>query len=128
MGSEDPRKRVIDICGAFPEATVEEMGPHVGFKVRKKTFAWYLEDHHGDGKVALSCKVPAGEQTFLIASNPERFYKPAYTGAKGWIAIRLDVDELNWDEVIEFAVDSYRLIAPKRLGAALAVESHDPNS
>jgi hypothetical protein len=110
-----PRDRVIKICEALPEVIVEEHGLHVGFKIRSKTFAWFLDDHHGDGKIALSCKVPPGEQEDLIASDPERFYEPAYTGPKGWIAIRLDVGEVDWKEVTELAADTYRLIAPKRL-------------
>jgi hypothetical protein len=75
------------------------------------------QNHQGDGRTALCCKAAPGEQDVLIAAGPDRFYKPAYLGSKGWIALRLDIDGVGWDEAAELALDSYRLIAPKRLAA-----------
>jgi predicted DNA-binding protein (MmcQ/YjbR family) len=116
--SEDERLvRLATICEAFPEVEREYMGVHARFVVRKKTFAYFLNDHHGDGIVALCVKVVPGENSELIGSDPERFYRPAYLGANGWVGLRLDVDEIDWDEVAAFAANSYRLIAPKRLAA-----------
>jgi hypothetical protein len=112
----DPRARLIAICRAFPEVT-SDGDQHVNFRVRNRTFAWYLEDHHGDGRVALCCKAAPGEQEALIGSDPARFYRPAYLGARGWIAVRLDTGDVDWDEVAELALDAYRLTAPKRLRA-----------
>ena len=116
--SEDERLvRLATICEAFPKVEREYMGVHARFVVRKKTFAYFLNDHHGDGIVALCVKVVPGENSELIGSDPERFYRPAYLGANGWVGLRLDVDEIDWDEVAAFAANSYRLIAPKRLAA-----------
>jgi hypothetical protein len=56
-----------------------------------------------------------GDNEGLIAAHPERFYMPAYIGPRGWVALRLDVGGLDWNEVAELVVGSYRLIAPKRL-------------
>ena len=39
--------RLTKICLALPDATREVMGSHAGFRVRKKTFAYFLNDHHG---------------------------------------------------------------------------------
>ena len=44
----DPLPRLTKICLALPETMRENHGQHAGFLVRKKTFAWYLNDHHGD--------------------------------------------------------------------------------
>ena len=118
--SEDPRlTRLAAICKAFPEVERERMGVHSRFAVRKKTFAYFLSDHHGDGIVALCVKVVPGENDELIASDSERFYRPAYLGANGWVGLRLDVGEIDWDEVAAFAANSYRLLAPKQLAAQL---------
>jgi len=114
----DPRARLVAICGAFPEVT-SSGDQHVTFRVRNKTFAYYLEDHHGDGRTALCCKAAAGEQQALVASDPMRFYRPAYLGPRGWVAVRLDLDDVDWDEVAELALEAYRLTAPKRLQALL---------
>jgi phosphoribosylglycinamide formyltransferase-1 len=55
--------------------------------------------------------------------TPDRFYIPAYLGPKGWVALRLDRGEIDWDEVAELVSGSYRLIAPQRLAAQIgAVE------
>ena len=116
--------RLTKICLALPETTRECHGHHAGFRIRKKTFAYFLNDHHGDGIVAVTCKVLPGDNTALGAANPTRFYMPAYIGSKGWIALRLDRGDIDWDEVTELVTGSYRLIAPKRL-AALAAVSRD---
>lgn len=59
-------------------------------------------------------------QEALVEQDPERFWVPAFVGRHGWIGIRLDLDEPNWDEVEEFVRDAWLLTAPKRLRAALA--------
>lgn len=116
------RQQLIDEIEAFPEAVSEvggDSGQHVGFTVRKKRFAWYLDDHHGDGVVALTCKAPLGVNTEMAAAEPDRFFIPAYTGKRGWLGIRLDIDVLDWDEIARLIEDAYRLTAPKSLIAQL---------
>jgi hypothetical protein len=120
--AEDRRLiRLTKICLALPEASREYHGRHAAFRVRKKTFAYFLNDHHGDGIVAVTCKVLPGDNTALIAANPARFYMPAYIGPKGWVALRLDQGDIDWDEVSELVTGSYRMVAPKRLAAAAKV-------
>ena len=110
------RQRVLDICLALPEAT-RQGERQLSFQVRGKSFAYYMDDHHGDGRIAVAFKAAAGENRELIASDPDRFYLPAYVGPKGWVALRLDAGEVDWSEFAELALDSYRLVAPKRLAA-----------
>src|SRR3984957_1069337 len=113
---EEPRlARLTKICLALPEATRECMSSHAGFYVRKKTFAYFLNDHHGDGIVSVACKALPGENTALAAAQPDRFYLPAYVGPRGWVALRLDRGAIDWDEVAELMTVSYRLTAPKTL-------------
>src|SRR5580658_9989209 len=120
---EEPRLiRLTKICLALPEATRECRNSHAGFYVRKKTFAYFLNDHHGDGIVSVACKALPGENTALAAAQPDRFYLPAYIGPKGWIALRLDIGKVDWQEVAELVTASYRQIAPKRLIALLPAQ------
>jgi YjbR protein len=119
-GDDARLTRLATICAAFPEVERERMGVHTRFVVRKKTFAYFLNDHHGDGIVSFCVKVVPGENSELIASDPERFYRPAYLGANGWVGLRLDTGEIGWDEVAAFAANGYRLLAPKRLAGQLA--------
>jgi len=118
---EDTRLvRLTKMSLALPEAARRITGQHATFLVRKKTFAYYLDDHHGDGIVSVCCKVALGENTDLVTLDPEKFYLPAYIGSKGWVALRLDRGEVDWDEVAELVTGSYRLIAPKRLASLVA--------
>jgi predicted DNA-binding protein (MmcQ/YjbR family) len=113
---EDARLvRLTKICLALAEATRDYNGQHAGFYVRKRTFAYFLNDHHGDGIVAVTCKVLPGDHKVLAASNPDKFYIPAYIGSRGWVALRLDRGEIDWEEVGELVAGSYRLVAPKTL-------------
>ena len=117
---EDVRlKRVTSICLSLPEATREYNGQHAGFLVRKRHFAYYLDNHHGDGIVGINCKVLAGDNARLIASDPAKFYLPAYIGGRGWVGLRLDRGEIDWDEVKEILTHSYLQTAPKRLAALI---------
>jgi len=121
---EEPRLiRLTKICLALPEATRECMNSHAGFTIRKKTFAYFLNDHHGDGIVSVACKALPGENTALAAAQPVRFYLPAYIGPKGWVALRLDIGKVDWGEVAELVTASYRQIAPKRLVALLPAKA-----
>lgn len=119
---EDPRlTRLTKICLALPGASRETLGGrHAGFTVRKKTFCYFLDNHHGDGIVGINCKVLPGDNTALIAADTKKFYMPAYIGSRGWVGLRLDIGKVDWEEVTELVTHSYRLIAPKRLAASVA--------
>jgi hypothetical protein len=114
--NEDSRLvRLTRICGTLPEVTRTCHGSHATFLVRKKIFSYFLNDHHGDGIVAVTCKVLPGDNVALAAAQPARFYLPPYIGPRGWIALRLDVGKIDWEEVSELVTGSYRLVAPKSL-------------
>ena len=113
--SEDARlARLTKICLALPDSTREVMGDHAGFRVRKKTFAYFLNDHHGDGIVSVCAKVLPGDNTALISAQPARFYLPGYIGPRGWVALRLDRGAIDWKEVSELVKTSYQLVTTKR--------------
>jgi len=112
-------RRLTEICLAFPDATREVTGRHAGFHVHGKTFAYFVDDHHGDGIVGVCAKVVAGKNAALIASDAQRYYKPAYLGPRGWVGLRLDGGTIDWDDVTELVSESYRLIAPKALSARI---------
>jgi phosphoribosylglycinamide formyltransferase-1 len=114
--SEDPRlTRLSQLALALPEATRVISGAHAQFLVRKKTFAYFLDDHHGDGIVAVTCKVLPGDNKSLAEAQPTRFYLPAYIASKGWVALRLDRGRIHWKEVSDLLMGSYALVAPPKL-------------
>ncbi len=113
------RERIAKICLELPETEREDGHDYCGFRVRKKNFAYFLNNHHGDGIIGLWCKVLPGDNKALIDADPRRFYMPAYVGSRGWVGLRLDAGEPDWEEVRELLVGSYLLIAPKRLADAM---------
>ena len=121
--AEDPRlTRVTEIALALPDVTRQIYGSHAQFLVRKKTFSYFLDDHHGDGIVAVTGKVLPGDNKALVEAQPHRFYLPAYVASRGWVALRLDVGKIDWDEVRELLLGSYTLLAPKRLADRVKAE------
>jgi phosphoribosylglycinamide formyltransferase-1 len=111
--------RLTKLCLALPEVTCERIGSHASFRVRKKVFAYFLDDHHGDGITSLCWKAELGENAELAAAAPKRFYIPAYIGPRAWAALRLDRGAIDWDEVDELVRASYAAVAPARLAAQI---------
>jgi hypothetical protein len=104
---------VTKIAQALPGAVCEQKGDHAIFRVRKKVFAYFLNNHHGDGIVSICGKTLPGDHTALVASDPKKFYLPAYIGPRGWVGLRLDVGKIDWEEVGELLKGSYLMTAPK---------------
>jgi hypothetical protein len=114
------RERLVKICRKLPEVSHDERGDgHIAFMVRKKIFAYYLFDHHGDGMIAFCCKSTLAEQRRLIRNDPESLFVPAYLGARGWVAIRLDLDEVDWSTIDDLAKGAYQSLAPRKLSALI---------
>ena len=114
--------RVMRICHVLPEARYEIHARHATFLVRQTVFAYYLNDHHGDGIIGVVGKVLPGDNAALIAAHPAKYYMPAYVGPRGWVGLRLDVAGVDWNEVAELLVGSYKLVAPNRLALLAKVE------
>jgi hypothetical protein len=109
---------VRDICLALPEAHEKEAWGAPTFRVRDKQFAMYVDNHHGDGQLALWCNATHDVQEAMVAADPERFFVPPYVGPRGWVGVHLDKG-LEWKVIAELVRDAYRKTAPKRLRALL---------
>lgn len=107
-------KHLTNICFLLDGAECEPNASHATFRAKKKVFAYFLDNHHGDGIVAVACKVNPGDNVELVRTQPERFYLPAYIGPRGWVALRLDTGKVDWEEVRELVSESYRLTTAKR--------------
>lgn len=116
------RGRVRELALALPEADeVTSHGMPCFGIVKGKKFAWFSEDHHGDGRIALLVKISgADEQAALIEMDADRYYRPAYFG-DGWIGIRLDLGDTDWDAIADWLRKSWLAVAPKKLAGLMAV-------
>jgi hypothetical protein len=111
-------KRVRAICLALPETEEKEAWGSPTFRLKKgKMFAMYVNNHHGDGEIALWLNAPAGIQSLLVEAAPDKFFIPPYQGVFGWIGVRLD--QTKDDEIANHVREAYRMVAPKKLLAQL---------
>ena len=114
----DPLRKLRRICLGFPETTERLSHGEPTWFIRQKTTFVNYANHHHDDRLAFWCAAPAGSQQALVASDPERFFVPPYVGHRGWLGVYLDLP-VDWDEIAEIVEEAYRVVAPKRLVAAL---------
>src|SRR3546814_11911314 len=89
--------------------------------VKGKKFAYFTEDHHGDGKIALLVKISGGdEQAALIEMEEARYYGPAYFG-DGWVGVRLDLGDTAWDARGPVLRTGRLAVGPEKLGGSVCV-------
>lgn len=105
-------KRLAALCEALPGTVTETGAGYATFRVGKKPYAYFLDNHHRDGIVAACFKCDDGAA--LVAGDAKRFYTPAYIGARGWVGMRLDTKKIDWDELAQRVAESHRGVAPTR--------------
>jgi predicted DNA-binding protein (MmcQ/YjbR family) len=87
--------------------------------VRKgKTFATYVVNHHGDGRIALWLNAPAGAQAHYTGAEPRHFFVPPYVGPSGWLGVNLDKG-VSWKRVAQLTREAYEKVAPPALAARI---------
>lgn len=74
----------------------------------------YMNNHHGDGRLALWCASSPEIQRMLVKAAAEHYFIPPYVGHLGWIGVRLD-RKLGWDEIAGVIEDAYLTVAPMKL-------------
>ena len=103
--------KVRAFVGALADAIERDSHGSPGFFRGKRCFAYFCDDHHRDGRIALWCAAPAGAQAMLVDSDPDAYFVPPYVGHQGWVGVRLD-RELAWDQVAAVLEAAYTERAP----------------
>jgi predicted DNA-binding protein (MmcQ/YjbR family) len=122
--AKDINEAVREVCLSFPEA--EEYSSHgsPNFRVRGKkgkngkTFATYVVNHHGDGRIALWLNTPIGAQQHYAKEEPKHFFVPPYVGPSGWLGVNLDKG-ISWKRVADLVREAYEKTAPPGLAARI---------
>lgn len=118
-GADKKLAKLTGICRALPSAERTLGGSHATYRVRGRVFAYFLDDHHGDGILSVCVKSELGENVDRVRRDPERYYLPDHIGPRGWFGLRLDRGRVDWREVANVVERSFRLTAPKTLVAKL---------
>ncbi len=112
--------QVDALAAALPEVTRKTShgtpGWAVGAEKSAKLFAILADRHHGEEAIGLLVKASgADEMTGLIEARPDAYYWPKYYGASGWLGLKLNRPETDWNEVSDWLQRSWRACAPPRL-------------
>ena len=108
----DPfHERLLKIVLGLPGAYEDRPWGSVHCKVAGKIFVGW--GRHEDGEMEIGFRVDKDLQSMLVVSDP-RFKIAKYVGQYGGVDMRLG-PKPNWNEVEHFIVESYRIIAPKKL-------------
>lgn len=103
-------ERLRRICLALPDVTEVVAWGEATWR-RGKIFAMTDTYHHGSAHFSVHLPAPPGAQEALIDADPARFFRPPYTGGKGWIGVVLDTDP-DWDMVASLVETAYGMMAP----------------
>lgn len=106
------RDRLRRTALALPETTEQvAWEEHPTFRVRNKIFV--ICSATGDG---ITVKATKDSQEALVAADPRISVAP-YVGRYGWVSVDLKGAGVDWALVEDLVLESYRLIAPKKLAA-----------
>ncbi len=109
--SREALEKITAICEALPGTVTERAPGDVTFRVKKRPYVYFLDNHHRDGKIAVCVRLPRDECDELIAKHPSRYYLPAYIGARGWLAVRVDTAKVPWNTISRRITASYESVA-----------------
>ena len=107
---EEIRSASLALPGAYEKLS---HGAPCFFIEKKGQFSFFVNDHHGDGRLALWLATPPGLQESLIEEDPSSYFRPPYVGVRGWIGVRLD-RELDWQEVKDLIELAHSTISAKK--------------
>jgi hypothetical protein len=116
--ARDISQAVRDACLWLPGAEQFLSHGSPNFRVRGKTFATYVVNHHGDGRVALWLNAPAGAQELHVEAEPRHFFIPPYVGPRGWLGVILDRG-IDWHRIADLVREAYEKVAPNDLRARI---------
>lgn len=106
-------ERVRRICLALPGTWERISHGEPTWFAGKKVFAMFSNNHHGDGRIAVTVPAAIGIQEMLIKKSPRKFYHPPYVGVRGWVGI--EIDRVSDKELAQHIREAWRLIAPAKL-------------
>lgn len=129
--ADDPLlARLRAICLDLPDAAEKiSHGRVVWFTT--KVFAVYggkVKGDHADPLLDRALLVLPDPAERMALDRDERFHVPAYYGPAGWLALPLDVGDVDWGEVSELVDSSYRQTAGVRRVARLDAATGEARS
>ena len=111
----DAQARLSPVALALPG--VEERISHgvptyfTGPGRKGRTFAsLHDEREHFEGRLCLWFAAPEGLQRALVDGDPVKHFVPPYVGHRGWVGLRLDLPDTDWDEAAGCLEDAHAFV------------------
>ena len=117
--------QVRGICMALPGVTEKLSHGSPAFYAGKQFVMLWPGGHHDHQFPHLWCAAPEGAQEELVATEPDRFFRPPYVGSRGWLGVRLD-GPVDRAELKAICTDAYRTVASRTLIAQLDASEGTP--
>jgi hypothetical protein len=111
-------ERIRTICLELPGVTEKLSHGAPAFFVGRQFLMLWADGHHEHAFPHFWCAAPPGSQGELVATEPDRFFRPPYVGGRGWLGVRLD-GGIDWREIEVVCEEAYRSVASKKLIASL---------
>jgi predicted DNA-binding protein (MmcQ/YjbR family) len=111
-------QRVRKLCLSFPESNEVASWGHPNFRAGKRTFVAF---EWIKGRPSIAFRLNPTDVDLLL--RRERFFATPY-GQDKWVSVWADAS-LDWDLVGRLLERSYRLVALKRMTAALDGTTRD---
>ena len=105
-----------DVALDLPEVSEGASCVNRAFKARKKNFVFLGEKPDGACRIMLKVGASSEAASKQAASNPDRYS----VGGTGWVTVLFDAGaELDAEELADWLLESYRLLAPRGCVALL---------
>jgi hypothetical protein len=82
--------KVRRLCLALPDTEEKIAWGAPTFRAGGRLFVMFMDNHHGDGRLAIWCNAAPGAQEAFVASDAAIYFVPPYVGPSGWLGVRLD--------------------------------------
>jgi phosphoribosylglycinamide formyltransferase-1 len=119
FNSEWIERQVDALARQLPEVGRKTSHGSPGWSVggeKGKLFAIIADHHHGEEAIGLLVKASGpDEMTGLIEAQPDVYYWPKYYGASGWLGVKLNRRDVDWEQVGDWLERSWRACAPPRV-------------
>ena len=120
--------RIRAVCLALPEVTVRvdlsrvaERSTSYAYYIRRRSFCLLVARANATGRLVPLLVLRAGpEERGALLAHGRPFF-PSRAG-RDRVVVEL-TDDTDWSEIRELVIESYRLLAPKKLTALLDEES-----
>ena len=103
---------IREIAGRLPRSYEALVQDRVKFRVGKIVYVAFSRDEQ-----VMGFAFPKEERAALVASDPNKFLMPLQADMRyNWVRVRLAA--IDHDEALELVLEAWRLVVPKRVGAA----------